>query len=239
MSGSEQIENIAVSIKLFGLIPRRPDLTREQFHDHYRHPHGTMGRHMSTMRGYVQSHQIHTDRLIGDQTRFEAVAEVWLDNERDAREFRSEPILVKYLIEDEPKFVDMPKLKFLVSREEVLASGPRLNSGLSAGDEMWSPANRPLSVKLLHFVSPEGDPKWAQGDDIDLGFSLGALRHVRCHPIPAFHADATSFRGVHELWWPTREAFHRGVEAAPDAFAALLSRAGASVTLLVQAERFI
>jgi hypothetical protein len=228
-----------MTIKLFGLIPRRPGLTPEQFHDHYRHPHGTIGRHMSTMRGYVQSHQIHTDRLNADQTRFEAVAEVWLDNDKDAREFRKEPILVKYLIDDEPKFVDMPNLKFMISTEEVLASGPRLDAGLSAGDEMWSPANRPLSVKLLHFVSPEGNTKWAQADDVELGFRLGALRHVRCYPIPAFHADMPSFLGVHELWWPTQEAFHRGVEGAPEALAALLSRAGVSVTLLVQAERFI
>jgi hypothetical protein len=228
-----------MKIKLFGLIPRRPDLTPEQFHDHYRHPHGTMGRHISTMRGYVQSHQIHTDRLGKDQARFEAVAEVWLDNERDALEFRNEPFLVKYILEDEPRFVDMEKLKFLVSTEEVLASGPRLNAALSDADQMWSPANRPLTVKLLHFVSPDGSPGWAHDDDVELGFRLGALRHVRCHPLAAFHVDSPSFRGMHELWWPTREAFHRGVAGAPNALNDLLSHGGNSVTLLAQAERFI
>ncbi len=32
-----------VLTKLFGLIRRRDDLPPEEFHDHYRHPHGTMG----------------------------------------------------------------------------------------------------------------------------------------------------------------------------------------------------
>src|SRR3546814_7202934 len=100
-------------------------------------------------------HQIDTDRLGPGQARFDAVAEIWLDNEADVRTFREEPILVKYLLEDEPKFVDMPNLKFFAADSEVLVSGPRQNAGLHPGDEMWSPATRPLSVKLLHFIDAE------------------------------------------------------------------------------------
>jgi hypothetical protein len=228
-----------MSVKMFGLIPRHPDLTPEEFHDYYRHPHGTMGQNMTTMRGYVQSHQIHSDRLGPGQTRFEAVAEIWLDNEKDAAGFREEPILVKYLIEDEPKFVDMPNLAFLAADQEVLTSGPKQNAGLHPGDEMWSLRTRPLSVKLLHFIAPDGNPDWAQDDDVALSDRLGAFRHVRCRPLASFHGDQPSFLGLHELWWPTRTAFHRGVDAAPDAFQALFDRAGTSVTLLAQAERYI
>jgi uncharacterized protein (TIGR02118 family) len=71
-------------IKFFGLIPRRSDISSQEFHDHYRHPHGTLGRQIPTFRDYVQSYQIHSPLLGPDQTRFEAVAEVWFDTVGDA-----------------------------------------------------------------------------------------------------------------------------------------------------------
>jgi len=228
-----------MTVKMFGLIPPKPGMTSEEFHDYYRHPHGTIGQNMTTMRGYVQSHQIHTDLLGPGQKQYEAVAEVWLDNENDILNFRDEPVLVKYLIEDEPKFVDMEKLTFLAASEEVITSGPRINAGLHPGDEMWSLRTRPLSVKLLHFVLPDGNANWAQVGDAALGLKLGAFRHVRCRPLAMFHRDKPTFIGLHELWWPTRTAFHRAVAAEPKAFETLLAQAGKSVTLLAQAERFI
>lgn len=228
-----------MSIKMYGLIPRKPGMSRDEFHDYYRHPHGTMGRNMVTMRGYVQNHQIGTDRLGPDQRRFDAVAEIWMDNEKDIAKFREDPIIVRYLLEDEPKFVDMPNLQFFAADSEVLTSGPALNAGLHPGDEMWSPASRPLSVKLMLFVEPEGSPDWTRSDDEALGLRLGAFRHTRARPLASVHGDAPPFLGLQEIWWPTRTAFHRAVAAAPDALAELLARAGKSLTMLVQAERFI
>src|ERR1700754_496257 len=78
-------------IKFFGLIPRRPDISSEEFHDHYRHPHGTLGRQIPTFRQYVQSHQVHSDRLGEGQETFEAVAEVWFDTVQDAVGLAEDP----------------------------------------------------------------------------------------------------------------------------------------------------
>ena len=225
--------------KIFGLIPRKPDMSSEQFHDYYRHPHGTLGRNVTTMRGYVQSHQMHCDLLPADQSEFEAVAEIWLDNAQDAIDFRQEPVVVNHLVDDEPNFVDLPRLKFFAGTEEVIASGPRQDATLSAADRMWSPARAPITVKLLHFIAPDGNRDWASADDVDVGRRLGALRHVRCHPLAAVHGDAPSFLGLQELWWPTRSAFEEGVAAEPDLFARFMARAASSLTLLCQAERFI
>ena len=38
-------------IRFFALLPRRPDIDRQRFHDHWRHPHGTMGRQIPGMFG--------------------------------------------------------------------------------------------------------------------------------------------------------------------------------------------
>jgi hypothetical protein len=228
-----------VTLKLFGLIPRRKDLGKEEFHDYYRHPHGTMGLAVSTLRGYVQSHQIDTNRLGDDQGTYDAVAEIWIDNIADILGFREEPSLVKYIIDDEPKFIDMPNLAFLAAEMEVLTSGPQLNAGLHPGDEMWSLARRPLSVKILQFIATDGNPDWATRDDEGLGLRLGAFRHTRGQYLQAVHGEEPAFLGVRELWWPTRTAFHRAIDDDPEALQSLLLSAGKSVTMLVQAERFI
>ena len=228
-----------MAYKLFGLIPRKEGMTSEDFHDYYRHPHGTMGRHITTMRAYVQSHQIHTDVLGPEQATFEAVAEVWQDNLEDMQNFRTERIIRQYILEDEPKFVDMDRLEFFIGEEDVVTSGPRQEIGLHPGDEQWNPANRPTSVKLLNFVRTDGNPDWARPDDKQIGLALGALRHVRCHPYRAFYEGEPSFLGVQELWWPSRTVFQRSVAAEPALFRDFIARAGNSVTLLANAERWI
>ncbi|MCB2050087.1 MAG: EthD domain-containing protein [Novosphingobium sp.] len=228
-----------MTVKMYGLIPPKPGMDRDEFHDYYRHPHGTMGQNMTTMRGYVQNHRIDTNRLPEMWNGFEAVAEIWLDNVADALSFRDEPVLVKYLIEDEPKFVDMDNLAFFAGESEVLTSGPAQNAGLHPGDELWNPRTRPFTVKLLHFINTDGNADWSRDDDADLGKRLGAFRHTRALPLEAMHGDNPSFLGLQEFWWPTRTDFHRAVDAAPDALQELLDRAGSSTTFLVQAERFI
>src|SRR3546814_14763319 len=84
-------------------------------------------------------HQIDTDRLGPGQARFDAVAEIWLDNEADVRTFREEPILVKYLLEDEPKFVDMPNLKFFAADSERSEERRVGKECVSTCRSRWSP----------------------------------------------------------------------------------------------------
>jgi len=226
-------------IKLFGIGVRRSDMSAEDFHDYWRHPHGTWGRQMSILRAYVQSHQIHSEHLGPEQSRRECVAEMWLDNEKDLRGFHQDPVYAKYLHDDAEKFVDYSRAIYFPTQEEVLASGPTAGRTFNPGDDMWSPAVRPYSVKLLHFVGPDGDADWASAEDESLSRSLQALRHVRCHPFVSAGDPAPRFRGVQELWWPTQRAFRAGVAAAPQALKRLISAAGDGVTLVAQAERFL
>jgi uncharacterized protein (TIGR02118 family) len=226
-------------IKMFAMGVRRRDMSPEDFHDYWRHPHGTWGRRMSTLRGYVQSHQIHTEHLGPAQAEYECVAELWLDNEKDVQGFQQEPIYAKYLHADGPNFCDYSKAIYFATREETLTSGPGPGAALSPGDDMWSPDTRPFSIKLLHFVGMDGSPNWASPADEALGLSLRALRHVRCYPLLIGGEGEPRFLGVQELWWPTVRAFRAGVAAAPSALATLLANGGRSITLLAQAERFL
>ncbi len=226
-------------IKVFGMGVRRADMSPEDFHDYWRHPHGTWGRQMSILRGYVQSHQIHSDLLGPKQSQRECIAEMWLDNEQDLRGFQQHPIYRDFLHDDADKFVDYSQAIYFPTQEEVLVSGPSPVNPRNPADDQWSLATRPFSIKLLHFVGPDGSGDWASPQDVELGQALGALRHVRCHPYRMTGEPAARFRGVQELWWPTQRAFRAGAAAAPGALQRLLANGGDSVTLLAQAERFL
>jgi len=229
--------------KVFALHPRLPGLTKEFFHDFWRHPLGTLGSggpgRVTTIRHYVQSHQIDAAELGPEQSRFDAVSELWFDSEADAIGSREHPQTLKYIAELEPQFIDLPNRKVLAVDEEVLYSLPKANTGLSDADMMWSPDDRPVSIKLLHFVSMSREMPWATDEDVKLGSQIGALRHVRCWPRTTLHNDTPPFRGVRELWWPTETAFHNGVAAASSSFAKLIGDADGSVVMLVLAERWL
>ena len=90
------------NVKLFALIPRKPGLTEQAFHDHWRHPHGTLACGISVIRKYVQSHHVGCDLFDRRQSTFEGIAEVWMDSITDALWLAEEPWYVRHLAPDEP-----------------------------------------------------------------------------------------------------------------------------------------
>lgn len=230
--------------KLFGAMARKDSVPVQEFHDHYRHPHGTMGMQISTLHAYVQSHQIDTDLLEDSQRRFEAIAELWYENAEDLIDFRNEPTMRSYLNDDEARFIDLKATRLFIGEEEVLTSkpDPSLVDADRANGE-WRLSNRPLSVKILQFFAPESGADRFSSNDAALGRRLGVFRHVRCHPttpstvVPSRQDRAPDFVGVRELWWPTVTAFRNAVSADPAAWRELLARQHVH-TLLAQAERW-
>lgn len=226
-------------VKMFGAIPRKPGITQQYFHDHYRHPHGTMGRGISTMRAYVQSHQIHSDLLGPTQTHFEATAEVWFDSVADAKGFPEEKIYNRDVKSDEPLFVDLEKLRFCFASEEVLRAGPDINKW-QGGDTMWRLDTRPLSVKLLQYIlADDANKGWDQDNDLELSDRIGAFRHVRCRPHPELHPDGAFVIGIREIWWPTQWDMEQGVAADKKAWETLLNRPKSQIAYVANAERFM
>ncbi|MCW2295447.1 EthD domain-containing protein [Rhodococcus erythropolis] len=226
-------------IKFFALIPRLESVSPQQFHDHWRHPHASMGRPIPSMVSYVQSHHLASDLFGPEQTRFEGIAETEFDTLTDALDFGTEPQYINFVQPDEPNFVG-PGLEWLYSHPEVLVPRKRAQDGASPADVLWSPLDRPFSIKLLQFVHRNGNPDWASEDDAELGARIGAFRHVRDHVSAEAHPDGATWLGARELWWPTLSSFHSSVDADRSAFDELVSRGGnESLTLLVQSERYL
>lgn len=228
-----------VMIKFFALIGRKEGVSSQEFHDHWRHPHGSMGRLIPSQRSYVQSHHIPSDRFDEGQWEFEGIAESTFDSVADGLAFGTEPQYLDHVQPDEPSFVDASKLAWLYVDQEVLTPRARVQDGADYADALWSELDRPFSIKVLQFVKTDGNPDWAGDDDAELGRRIGALRHVRDRLSREAHGDDLPYLGARELWWPTLTAFERGVDADPAAFDELIGRAGSATTLLVQAERFL
>ncbi|MGW5580684.1 EthD domain-containing protein [Micromonospora chokoriensis] len=226
-------------IRFFSLLARRPGVSSQEFHDHWRHPHGTMGRLIPGLNSYVQAHQVHTDALGAEQAEYEGVAISSFDSPQAAMSLLTEPQYVNHVAPDEPYFQDLPKGRFFSTDEEVLMSRLVPQRGSHEADAQWNVLERPSSFQLLQFVHLDGSADWAGDDDDELGRRIGAFRHARNLPNAAVHGDKPPFRGARQLWWPTWSAFHDGVRADPQAFDRLVSRTGRAITLLTQSERFV
>jgi uncharacterized protein (TIGR02118 family) len=226
------------NVKILAAIPRRKDLSEQEFHDHWRHPHGTLSKKIACLRGYVQSHRIVTELLPDTQMVYDGITELWYDSLQDALHMGSDPAHAKYNVPDEPLFVDMDGLSFTFFEEEVLRSRPDVRSQDDAAVQ-WSPTDWSVCVKIIQLVDADGSVDWAGESDLALGDEIGAYRHVRNRPIMSVHGDAPPFIGARELWWPTLTDFRNKVGKAPDAFRSLIGAAGRYHAMLAQSERVI
>jgi hypothetical protein len=222
-------------VKVFVALPRLASVTVQEFHDHWRHPHATLGLGITTATHYVQSHRVDTHLLGAGQARYDGIAEVWFDNLSDATGMREHHVYREFLSPDEPTFIDMAELGFIVADEEVLMSGPNADPSMEVADAAWRERQRPTTTKLIQLFQSDATA-WVSDDDFTLGRSIGALRHTRCYANPA--APGGSIRGVRELWWPTVSDFQRGVARARDAWERLLNQPKDAIALLASAERF-
>jgi EthD domain len=224
-------------IKFFGLIPRRPDISELEFHDHYRHPHGTLGYKNRGYVGYVQSHLTTTAVDPCPTSVFEAVAEVWFDNLHTGLGLADDPNYLAFVKDDEPHFVDLTRLKWLYTDEQVLRIPVDPASPPDHASMVWLITTAPTTFKLLQFLGDD-DPIDA-AEQAALAGRLGALRTTRCGASAHAHpAGDAAFATVRELWWPTEWHFIQGVTADPEAWAALLQVPPGSESLLARAERF-
>ena len=224
-------------IKFFGLIARKPDITELEFHDHYRHPHGTLGYKNRGYVGYVQSHMIATNVDPCPTSIFEAVAEVWFDNLHTALGLADDPNYLQYLKDDELAFVDLTRLKWLYTDETLLRLPIDPANPPAHADMVWLITTAPTTMKVLQFIN--GADPIDEATQAALAVRLGALRSTRCVPTPEVYVtDEPAFGAVREFWWPTESMFLDGVHADPEAWKALLALPAGSESLIAKAERF-
>src|SRR3546814_19539857 len=136
------------SIKILATIPRRKDISEQQFHDHWRHPHGTLSKKIACLRGYVQSHRIVSPLLPDTQLAYDGITELWYDSLADALNMGKDPAHRKYNIPEETLFVALDGLKFTFFAEEMIRQRPAVD-GPDEPDAHGPPHERWGSVQHL------------------------------------------------------------------------------------------
>lgn len=190
-------------IKVFALIPKKPDISHEQFHRHWREVHAPLALRIQTLRRYVQSHRLPHQIAGFSSAPYEGLAEVWFDNVETAAGLRTNPEYLEGAYKDEPNFIETSGLTFLLTRENVVVAGPafakdtpavkgvflvKRKPGMTVAEfqEYWRHRHAPLVPRTPHLV-----------------------RYVQCHVLPETYESDTppAYDGVAELWWPDLEKF--------------------------------
>lgn len=111
-------------VKVFALLPRRQDVTEEFFHQHWAGPHADLAKRITTLQRYVQSHRT-GDGVPGlTPAPYEGIAEVWFVDAATAAGMGEDPNYAEGAHLDEPKFIDVDNLAFVMTEESVVRGGP-------------------------------------------------------------------------------------------------------------------
>lgn len=213
-------------IKCFSVLPKRPDISDEKFHAHWRGIHAEHAKRIPSIRRYVQSHRI-PERVPGFRPApYEGSPETWFDDFetaislRESREHREGALL------DEPNFIDVPRMQRVATTEHVVLAGPDMQR-----------RSRPLKVLLFlkrkaGLTVEDFQRRWL-GEHAALAKRLPSLlRHVQCTPLAQLYAAPVppAFDGVEELWWPDLTAY-RACSSSAQWRAAQIENLGALIDL--------
>jgi uncharacterized protein (TIGR02118 family) len=110
-------------IKLIVAVRKRPDMSVEEFQDHWRTRHAELVRNSPATAKYIRKYiQCHTmpGQYEQGEVAFDGTAELWFDSVADMEAFYSDPDYLRDVQPDEPRFADMSKTVFFVTEEEFV-----------------------------------------------------------------------------------------------------------------------
>jgi uncharacterized protein (TIGR02118 family) len=162
-------------IKSFALLPKKPGISDEQFHNHWRGIHAQLALRITTLRRYVQSHRI-AEPIPG---------------------FAATPEYVEGAFKDEPNFIDVAGLIRLATRENVVVAGPAIAKDTKCVKGLFLVKRKPgMSVA-------EFQDYWRNRHAPLVPRTPHLLRYVQCHVLPETYESDTppAYDGVAELYW--------------------------------------
>lgn len=94
-------------IKRISLIRRKPEMTPDEFWEHYTGPHGAIARKMPGVRKMVLS------RVVGPRSaEWDAVGELWFDDASAVEKAFADPEIARLLSQDRPLFLGHSEVIF-------------------------------------------------------------------------------------------------------------------------------
>ena len=110
-------------VKLFALLPRREDLTHDEFVDHWLNHHAPLIRSTPSLARHIvryEQHVRHRPDALSGSAGFDGVTEQWFADMDEFVAFMSEPEYGELIAPDEQRFLDMERLEFIITEEPVV-----------------------------------------------------------------------------------------------------------------------
>ena len=192
-------------IKVYALLPKREDISKDRFHEHWSTIHLEHAKRIDRLRRYTQSH-LTGDELAGiELAPYDGLPEVWYDDNDSAVGQGEDPNYTEYAQKDEPNFVDMDRIAWVHTDDFVVEPGPELEAGEDEGRKAI------LMLKRDPALSPE---EFADRFDAAARAALdgtGASRTAFAIALPEMYEDGDpTYDGVLELRWAGAEELERG-----------------------------
>ncbi len=189
-------------IKGFALIPKRADISADQFHKHWEEVHGPLAKQIKALRRYVQSHRLAQPLPGFDNVPYEGIAEIWFDSLENVTQLGDDPDYVNGALPDEPNFLDQSKLRFLATREEVVIPGPKIEADTELVKALFLLKRKP-GMSVAEFQN-----YWLDEHAPQIPRDMGVMRYVQCHQLPETYGDEEpAYDGVAELSFEDMAAF--------------------------------
>jgi len=108
-------------MKTVGLMPKRPDITRAAFRDHYENRHAPLALGKFPFEKYVRNHVVGSDP---DPVGFDCLSEFWVGDVAEVQRIMAGEV-GDIMREDERRFSDQPKIGPAVAEEHHVFGPPR------------------------------------------------------------------------------------------------------------------
>lgn len=220
------------TVKMVQLAHPRADISAQEFHDHWRHPHATLVRGIRPIRHYVQNHRIASDVFPDSDSTYLGIAECWFDSLASNQRLGVDPQYVDHVGPDEPEFVDQSQHLITITTEQVIHTNRGdIAPDAPAGDLYWSDKDAPTYVALWQFVR-DHSADWSREHSLKVSTDLGAFRQVINRSVD----PSSEIAAVRQFYWPSLSVFEQAVAAHRAAFETLRETPD-SFLFLARAER--
>jgi len=170
-------------------ITRKPSLSDEEFHRYWKETHGPIAARIAQTWRYEQSHRI---PLEGTNSPYDGAAEAWVEDQTAIDALRTSTEYVNGALADEPNFIDMNRVEWLVTHDHVIKDGPQTPHQVKGIFQL----KRKPGMNLEDFRQ-----YWIEVHGPIVCELPGLQRYVQCHTIDAAYSYAEpKWDGVAQLW---------------------------------------
>ncbi len=186
-------------------ITRKPAMGEAEFHRYWRETHGPIAARITQLRRYVQSHRIGAPANGFHGSPYDGEAEVLVESLDALGALRRTTEYLKGALADEPNFIDLTRVEWMVTQDHVIADGP---TGANLVKGVWQFKGKPgmtLSDFRKYWLDVHGP----------LALKLpGLRRYVQSHLIDdAYLYCEPRFDGVAQLWFDDPQSFAAAFES--------------------------